>query len=170
MNRDLESFFAGLPPADTSVIEVSGDLRGDIPWKSYRSLVYPGFDVCASSVSEDDADLVICEQVLEHVLDPCLAARNLARLVRPRGMVLVSTPFLVRIHKQPEDYWRFSPIGLRRLLEGANLEVEWVRSWGNRSCVRGNLRRWAAYRPWRSLRNEEDVPLVVWALARQPST
>jgi SAM-dependent methyltransferase len=169
MNRDLDTFFASLPPSANDVIEVSGDLRGDLPWKSYQSLTYPEFDICATSVKDADVDLVVCEQVLEHVRDPYLAVRNLTRLVRPGGLVLVSTPFLVRLHAHPEDHWRFSPSGMRLLLEAGGLEVVWVRSWGNRRCVNANLRRWAAYRPWRSLRNDKDLPLVVWALARQPS-
>jgi len=168
MNRDLDQFFAGLPPSKTEVIEVSGDLRGDLPWKSYQSLPYPQFDLCGSSVHSGEADLVICEQVLEHVRDPCLAVRNLARLARPEGLILVSTPFLVRIHAHPADHWRFTPSGLRLLLEAGGLEVLWVRSWGNRRCVNGNLKRWVAYRPWSSLRNEQDLPVVVWAVARQP--
>ena len=36
------------------------------------------------------------------------------------------------------DYWRFTPAGLRALLENAGLEVE-VGTWGNRECVVGNL-------------------------------
>lgn len=169
MNRDLDGFFAALPPSTTDVIEVSGNLRENLPWKSYRSFSYPAFDICAPSGPSDDADLVVCEQVLEHVRQPHLAVRNLARLVHPDGLVLVSTPFLVRLHEHPEDHWRFTPSGLRLLLQGGGLEVEWVRSWGNRRCVNGNLRKWAAYRPWRSLRNEEELPLVVWALARRPA-
>lgn len=169
MNRDLDQFFAALPPSTMDVIEVSGNLRGTLPWKSYQSLSYPAFDICAPSVAASEADLVICEQVLEHVRDPYLAVRNLCRLVRPGGGVLVSTPFLVRIHDHPEDHWRFTPSGMRLLLEAAGLEVEWVRSWGNRRCVTANLSRWVPYRPWRSMRDEKDVPLVVWALARQPA-
>ncbi|MGH2637633.1 MAG: methyltransferase type 12, partial [Actinomycetota bacterium] len=64
------------------------------------------------------------------------------------------------------DYWRFTPRGLRTLLERAGLEVERVESWGNRQCVKGNFNRWSAYRPWHSLRNEPDFPLQVWAFAR----
>ncbi len=169
MNRDLDEFFAALPPSATDVIEVSGDLRGGLPWKSYQSFSYPEFDICAASAPSADADLVICEQVLEHVRDPYAAVRNLARLVHPGGLVLVSTPFLVRLHDHPEDHWRFTPSGMRLLLEAGGLEVLWIRSWGNRHCVSANLRRWTAYRRWHSLRNEKDVPLVVWALARQSS-
>ena len=46
-------------------------------------------------------DVVICEQVLEHVLDPGAAAANLRGLCAPGGHVVVSTPFLIRVHELP---------------------------------------------------------------------
>ena len=99
--------------------------------------------------------MVICEQVLEHVVDPCAAAANLRRLCTAGGHVIVSTPFLVKVHELPayamRDYWRFTPRGLRLLLEEAGLEVDAVDAWGNRQCVVGNLSRWSAYRRWHSL-------------------
>jgi hypothetical protein len=86
--------------------------------------------------------------------------------------VIVSTPFLVRVHELPAyglpDYWRFTPRGLRTLLEGAGLQEVTVGSWGNRRCVAGNFDRWPAYRRWHSLGNEPDLPVQVWAFARSP--
>ena len=93
-------------------------------------------------------------------------------LCEPGGHVVVSTPFLVRIHELPEyamrDYWRFTPRGLRVLLEGSGLEVEKVGSWGNRASVVGNFNRWSAYRSWHPLRNERDFPVQVWGFASNP--
>ena len=86
--------------------------------------------------------------------------------------MIVSTPFLIKVHELPiyamNDYWRFTPRGLRTLLERAGLEVDEVASWGNRGCVIGNFDRWSAYKPWHSLRNEPDLPLQVWAFATNP--
>jgi hypothetical protein len=153
-------------------VEISGDTHATRGWREYRSLNYPEFDLCAPLADRGTYDVVICEQVLEHVVDPFGAARNLRGLCNPGGHVIVATPFLIKIHELPEyrmrDYWRFTPRGLRTLLKGAGLEVERVRSWGNRQCVVGNLGRWSAYRPWHMMRNEPDVPVQVWAYARNP--
>ena len=111
--------------------------------------------------------MVICEQVLEHVVDPWRAARTLRQLSRPRGYILASTPFLIRVHEEPADFWRFTLDGLRALLGSADLEVERLESWGNRACVRANFRYWAPHRSWRSRRNESAFPIMVWALARR---
>ena len=114
---------------------------------------------------------MICEQVLEHVVDPIAAAANLRGLATEGGHVIVSTPFLVKIHELPlygmRDYWRFTPRGLQALLERAGLEVDSVGAWGNRQCVIGNFSRWSARRRWHSLRNEPDFPVQVWAFARR---
>lgn len=167
MRRDIEALIELLDPSGLNVVEVSGGRRSGYPWASYTQLAYPEFDLCDPPATHGGHyDLVICEQVLEHVDNPVTAVHTLKALCAPGGMLLVSTPFLIRIHHHPADYWRFTPDGLRKLLECQGLHVEWVRSWGNRAAVRRNLRVWVHYWPWRSLKNDPDVPVMVWALAR----
>ena len=172
MNGEVEARIADLGPPGVSVAEISGDLHVGKPWREYTSLAWPDFDVCAPLTEERRFDLVICEQVLEHVPDPLAAAENLRALCVPGGEVIVSTPFLIKVHEFPAygmlDYWRFTPRGLRTLLERAGLEVEHVGSWGNRACVVGNFTDWTAQRRWLSLRDEPDFPVQVWAFARRP--
>lgn len=173
MNRAADERIERLGPAGCEAAEISGANHADKPWKRYESLDYPQFDLCAPLDPERGTyDVVICEQVLEHVVDPAAAAANLRGLCRPGGLVIVSTPFLIKVHELPEygmhDYWRFTPRGLRLLLENAGLEVERVEAWGNRQCVVGNLGAWSARRPWHSMRNEPDLPVQVWAFARNP--
>lgn len=172
MNEAIRSHIASLDPARRTAAEISGDAHSGWPWKRYASLDYPEFDLCAPLEDQGRFDVVICEQVLEHVPDPRAAAANLRGLCIPAGHVIVSTPFLIRVHELPlygmRDYWRFTPRGLQTLLEEAGLEIDRVGSWGNRQCVVGNLDRWSAYRPWHSLRNEPDLPVQVWAFARTP--
>jgi SAM-dependent methyltransferase len=174
LNRSVDAYLTSLGPRELRAAEISGNAQAGKPWKEFVSLDYPEFDLCAPlEPGRGTFDVVICEQVLEHVVDPCAAARNLRALTVPGGVVVVSTPFLVKVHELAlyglNDYWRFTPRGLRTLLEHAGLVVEAVHSWGNRSCVTGNFDRWPAYRPWLSLRSERDLPVQVWAFARNPS-
>jgi SAM-dependent methyltransferase len=173
LNRTVDAYIASLDPRRCTAAEISGDAHASKAWKEYAALAYPEFDLCAPLAEARRFDVVICEQVLEHVPDPCAAAANLRQLCAAGGHVIVSTPFLVRVHELPlflmGDYWRFTPRGLRTLLERAGLEVEEVESWGNRECVVGNFRRWSAYRRWHSLRNEPEYPVQVWAFARNPA-
>jgi SAM-dependent methyltransferase len=170
LNRAVDAQIDSLDPSRLRAAEISGDTHASRPWREYTSLMYPEFDLCAPVEQPGSYDVVICEQVLEHVADPWLAARNLRELCAPGGRAIVSTPFLIRIHELPQydmrDYWRFTPRGLRTLLEQAGFEVERVHTWGNRDCVIAELDRWSAHRWWHSLRNEDELPVQVWAFAR----
>jgi SAM-dependent methyltransferase len=170
LNQTVREHLNSLGPGGCDAAEISGEAQRGLGWRSFTSLDFPEFDLCAPLDGRGTFDVVICEQVIEHVVDPCAAARNLRDLCRPGGHVVVSTPFLIRVHELPmygmRDYWRFTPSGIRRLLETAGLTVETVGSWGNRRCVMGNLDRWPSYHRWHSLRNEPDLPVQVWAFAR----
>jgi SAM-dependent methyltransferase len=172
MNDAIDAHIASLDPANRSAAEISGESHADKPWREYASLMYPDFDLCAPIEDRGRFDVVICEQVLEHVDDPWGAAANLRELAVPGGHVIVSTPFLIKVHELAlfalRDYWRFTPRGLRTLLDSAGLVVDRVETWGNRRCVIGNLRRWSAYRRWHPLHNDPDLAVQVWAFARNP--
>ena len=174
MNDSIDAFLDSLGTAGLSAAEVSGDAHASRRWREYTTLPYPDFDLLDPVEEAGRYDVVICEQVLEHVPDPWLAVEHLRDLCAPGGHVIVSTPFLIRIHEERilndmKDYWRFTPRGLRILLERAGLEVVQIESWGNRDSVIGDFDSWSAYRWWHSLRNEPNLPVQVWAFARRPA-
>jgi SAM-dependent methyltransferase len=69
------------------------------------------------AIPVDDAsfDVALCLQVLEHVPDPAAAVRELHRVVRPGGRVLLSTHGIYPFHPNPDDLWRWTNQGLERL-------------------------------------------------------
>jgi SAM-dependent methyltransferase len=174
MNEAISAHIDSLDPAACRAAEISGDSHAGRLWKEHTSLNYPDFDLCAPVTGRGTFDVVICEQVLEHVVDPWRAAANLRELTVPGGHVIVSTPFLIKVHELllfgMHDYWRFTPRGLQVLLESAGLAVDTVDTWGNVACVVGNLRRWSSYRDWHPLENDPDVAVQVWAFARNTAT
>jgi ubiquinone/menaquinone biosynthesis C-methylase UbiE len=68
-------------------------------------------------------DSVLCNAVLEHVADPEAAMRELARVVRPGGHVVVAVPFLQPFHACPGDFQRYTADGLAELGRRAGLDV-----------------------------------------------
>lgn len=80
----------------------------------------------------DDAsfDTVLSIQVLEHTAEPAALVREMARVLRPKGLLLLLAPFSFRLHEEPHDYFRFSPHGLRKLVGDAGLEVTSVEPQG----------------------------------------
>jgi hypothetical protein len=74
---------------------------------------------------------VLCSEVLEHVARPWIALPLLNTLIRPGGWIVVTTLTSFPIHGFPDDYYRYTPSGLRLLLEDAgfkNVQVENVGS------------------------------------------
>ena len=70
--------------------------------------------------------LVLSQETMEHVLDPFQAVREMGRVLKTDGVLYLQVPFVLGYHPDPEDYWRFTHSGLRRLIEQAGLRCERV--------------------------------------------
>jgi SAM-dependent methyltransferase len=172
MNRDIEQFIGSLNCRELDVVEISGTaLAGRCDFRSYRSVHFPDYDVCEAPVAEEAYDLVVAEQVFEHIVRPARAAANVFRTLRPGGVFVISTPFLLRVHDAPIDLYRWTELGMRQLLEDAGFEVMKTASWGNLDCLAAEMvprLTWTTYDPRRhSLHNDPQFPIVVWAFARK---
>ncbi len=62
-------------------------------------------------------DLVLCLETLEHAKHPWLVAKEIKRVVKKSGTIIISTPFNHEIHFHPSDYYRYTPYGLRELFK-----------------------------------------------------
>jgi SAM-dependent methyltransferase len=68
-------------------------------------------DVTGLPVADASQDFVLCEQLLEHVLDPLVASREIERVLRPGGIALIKVPFNYPWHGGFIDFYRFTPAG-----------------------------------------------------------
>ncbi len=69
------------------------------------------------------ADAVLCTEVIEHVDDPAAMLREMHRVLKRGGMLILSAPFTWHVHDEPHDYWRFTEFGLRLLFERTGFAV-----------------------------------------------
>ncbi len=60
-------------------------------------------------------DAVIAQAVLEHVVDPVAGVAEIARVLKPAGIVYAETPFMQQVHGGRYDFTRFTFLGHRRL-------------------------------------------------------
>jgi SAM-dependent methyltransferase len=74
-------------------------------------------------VDDDTVDLVLSTQVLEHVDDPALYLSECTRVLRPGGSLVLTTHGIMYIHRDPQDYWRWTCDGLEKVVREAGLEV-----------------------------------------------
>jgi SAM-dependent methyltransferase len=101
-DADLRPLFAGRDFTGTDFRPGPGVDRVE----DLRSLAY----------GDDSVGTAICLETLEHCEDPLTACRELARVVRPGGVCIVSTPFLLGIHGYPGDFFRFTPQAMTSML------------------------------------------------------
>lgn len=71
-----------------------------------------------------DYDCLLSSQVLEHVLSPLSYLAECHRVLRTGGALVLSTHGLFEDHPCPEDYWRWTAFGLRKLVEDAGFRVD----------------------------------------------
>jgi SAM-dependent methyltransferase len=68
-------------------------------------------------------DVVLSSQVLEHCEEPSQYLSECARVLRPGGLLLLSTHGVWRYHPDPIDLWRWTSAGLKRTIEREGLRV-----------------------------------------------
>jgi SAM-dependent methyltransferase len=73
-------------------------------------------------------DVVFSQAVMEHMRDPYLAAREIARILKPGGLVYVESAFMQPLHAVPYHFFNTTPWGIEALFVEAGLsseEIEW---------------------------------------------
>lgn len=92
--------------------------------------IRPGVDidyVCtADSIPINDGvvDLVITQEVFEHISNPVDSIREIHRVLRPEGRLFFQVPFIIGYHPGPTDYWRFTKEGIRHFIEANGFVIQ----------------------------------------------
>lgn len=74
-------------------------------------------------MSDSSLDSIICTQVFEHIKYPEKSAKELYRVLKKGGHVLLTVPQLNELHEEPHDYFRYTKYGLKSLFEDAGFKV-----------------------------------------------
>lgn len=104
---------------------VGTDIQG--PYEAVDVLA----DARALPFANETVGTVLCSEVLEHLSDPHVALSEAARVLQPGGHLVLSVPFLARIHEAPHDYFRFTKFALARLATDAGFELTELRECGS---------------------------------------
>ena len=88
---------------------------------------HPDLDVVCDieklAFKKEEFDLVFCSQVLEHVPHPQKALKEMNRVLKKKGKVIITVPMLGYIHNAPYDFYRYTKYGLELMAKEAGFKV-----------------------------------------------
>ena len=111
----------------------------------------PAVDIVASATSMPldscTADTVLCFNLLEHVFDHQQALLEIRRVMKHDAALYGWVPFMVGVHGDPDDYFRYTGSALRTLLSKSGLEPTRILGCGNAflsafDLIRPHIRGW----------------------------
>lgn len=168
--RMLDAWLDRQPCSEMSAMEIAAGWKWrQRQWRSFTEMNWPDYDIC-NDVLDRQFDIVIADNVWEHLLHPYRAARHVLAMLKPGGVFVNITPFLIRYHPIPSDCTRWTELGMRNFLIDAGFAAEGLEtgSWGNKAAVMANFHRWGRTGWRRALPNDPNFPVTVWAIARKP--
>jgi SAM-dependent methyltransferase len=68
-------------------------------------------------------DAAIHIVTIEHLREPAAALAEIARTLKPGGILLIAAPHEWEVHQAPHDYFRYTRYGLQHLAAGAGLKI-----------------------------------------------
>lgn len=73
--------------------------------------------------ANDSFESVLSTEVLEHVFNPDQHIQEIKRVLKPKGMLLLTTPLIWGEHQEPYDYGRYTSFGLCDILKRNGFEI-----------------------------------------------
>lgn len=86
-------------------------------------------------IEDNKFDTAICISVMEHLLEPQIALREMARILKPDGHLFLSTVWIYPYHSEPDDYFRYNGKCLKYHLEKAGFEIVSVLPYGGKITI-----------------------------------
>jgi len=75
-------------------------------------------------------DNILIFNVLEHIDKNDMAIKELKRILKKKGKLIGSTPFIYQVHGAPEDYLRFTKTYFEKKLSDSGFEIEMIKCLG----------------------------------------
>lgn len=81
-------------------------------------------------LEDGSVDTVILSDVLEHIFNPMSLLKEIHRILRGDGKVLLNTPFIYPEHEKPYDYYRYTEFFYRKAAKETGYELAVIKKVG----------------------------------------
>jgi SAM-dependent methyltransferase len=76
-------------------------------------------------------ECILCLEAIEHIEEYELAISEMARILKPGGMLAITWPFMYGLHDLPDDYNRFTEFYMEKILKRHGLSAVQLRRRGD---------------------------------------
>lgn len=97
----------------------------DIPNSEYQNKgIVPDFFWDGNRMPFDDEkfESIICTEVLEHTINAKNILEEMYRVLKPDGFLFFTVPFFWPLHCVPDDYFRYTPFSLSKIIKDAGFK------------------------------------------------
>lgn len=115
-------------------------------------------------------DYAICTELLEHVTSPAGVMKEISRILKPGGKVIVTVPMIIGEHQQPLHFQNLTRYGLSQLSDESGLLLDTISSRGGYGSVMAALIRFMPGNLLRGQRFFVRVPLSLFVYLISPLT
>ena len=155
----------------------------DYSFDEFIDTSFPEVDATNLPYENNEFDVVVADQVLEHVCDnPQKVFSESYRVLKKGGIIIFTAPFMKILHGSENkggfglsDYWRFTPSAFRYLARNFSEIIE-ADGWGNKIAILLmflDLEKiripFSKYHPihWICTSKNDIWPIVTWIIARK---
>jgi SAM-dependent methyltransferase len=121
-NQLLVDFGCGDMPYRTVIEPLVGKYLGVDLEMNPKAEHHIDFD-SKTTLPDNYADLILSNQVLEHVDSPAGYLQEAYRILKPGGTMILTTHGYWFYHPTPNDYWRWTSAGLRKTVEAEKFKI-----------------------------------------------
>ena len=92
------------------------DIEGEYSKKGKPDILWDGNIL---PIESKQYDIVVCFEVIEHVMDISNILKESHRVLRNNGTIIITSPFVWPLHDEPNDYFRYTPFSIEEIM------IEW---------------------------------------------
>ena len=81
-------------------------------------------------MEDDYFDTILLTDVLEHISNPDNLWKEMTRVLKPGGKIIIGVPFIHLIHEAPYDYFRYTEFMLKKYCDENSLKISELYPYG----------------------------------------